>query len=155
MMPLSFPGLPFEISLWIGARLITFFAVRRPLGDLLRGATPATTASNCAGRTPDEIVAAVKRVASRPWLMRKRRCLREGLLAFHYLSLAGHSPVLHFGVVAAFMRASVPRAHCWVSVEGKTVLNPPAEPMVQVFSYDGHNRGNVANYSRPVYFDHG
>ena len=30
--------------------------------------------------------------------MRGRRCLREGLLAFHYLALSGRRPVLLFGV---------------------------------------------------------
>lgn len=127
--------LPFTLDLWIEARLLTLFS-RRPLEDLLRRATPGTDDYPYA-LSVDQIVTAVKNSVARPWRMRGRRCLREGLLAFRYLHLAGHRPTLHFGIVPQTAATARPRAHCWVCVDNRIVLNPPEEPMVELFSYDG------------------
>jgi len=68
--------------------------------------------------------------------MRDRRCLREGLLAFRFLSMAGHTPVLRFGVergsVALGQSLS---AHCWIDVENETILNPPLPDMVEILCH--------------------
>mgnify|MGYP003678515736 CR=1 FL=1 len=69
--------------------------------------------------------------------MRSRRCLRQGVLGFRYLRLAGHDPKLHFAVAPASINTPQPRAHCWISLDGETVLNPPSEPMIDLFIYDG------------------
>jgi hypothetical protein len=68
--------------------------------------------------------------------MRGRRCLREGVLAFHYLARAGHRPVLHFAVAPSSMATAKPRAHCWISIGGEIVMNPPSEAMVELFRHD-------------------
>ncbi|MBA3448757.1 MAG: lasso peptide biosynthesis B2 protein [Pseudaminobacter sp.] len=138
-MPFPSTALPFDWNLWIAARLMTLFAKRRPLDEILRRATPDAGTRAYADLPPTEIVAAVKAAVARPWRMRGRRCLREGLLAFHYLSLAGHRPVLHFGIVSKSAATSRLRAHCWLSLEGQVVLNPPQEPMLDLFSYDGRS----------------
>jgi hypothetical protein len=139
MMPFPSTSLPFGWNLWIAARMMTLFAKRRPLDEILRRATPDAGSRAYADLPPAEIVAAVKASVARPWRMRGRPCLREGLLAFHYLSLAGHRPVLHFGIVPRTAATAHPRAHCWLSLNGKTVLNPPLEPMLDLFSYDGRS----------------
>jgi len=136
MIPFPSSRLPFSVNLWIAARLLTVFS-RRPLEDILRRASPANGESAYAEMTAKEIVTAAKCCVARPWRMRGRRCLRGGLLAFHFLSLAGHRPALHFGVVPQSVGTARPRAHCWVSVEGRALLNPPEEPMTELFSYDG------------------
>jgi hypothetical protein len=59
------------------------------------------------------------------------------LLAFHYLALAGHAPLLHFGVVPQSLSGKKPAAHCWISIDGKIMLNPPERPMHELFFYDG------------------
>jgi hypothetical protein len=68
--------------------------------------------------------------------MRDRRCLREGLLAFRFLSMAGYGPVLRFGV----QRGSAARgqrlsAHCWIEVENETMLNPPLPDTVEILCH--------------------
>jgi hypothetical protein len=154
MMPFHTNGLPFEPSLWMAARLLPLYAVRRPLSDLLRRAAPEPGMHPFAGKDSVEILAAVKRSVNRPKLMRGQRCLREGLLAFHFLSLAGYSPVLHFGMVAETARNPKPRAHCWLSLEGKTVLNPPNEPMLDLFTFDGSNMTPNTKVNRGLAFSH-
>jgi hypothetical protein len=137
MMPFPPAGLPFTPSLWIAARLMPLWAKRGALDDILRRATPAAGESAYRELPPGEIVGAVKAVVRRPWRMRGRRCLREGLLAFRYLTLAGYRPVLHFGLVAGTITTPRPRAHCWIVLDGKTILNPAQEPMIELFAYDG------------------
>jgi hypothetical protein len=137
MMPFPSARLPFRTSLWIAARLMPAVIKRRALDDILLRAKPDARDPAYAELTPDEIIAAVKAVVARPWRMRGRRCLREGLLAFHYLARAGYQPVLHFGIVPASIRAGRPHAHCWVSLGGATILNPPQTPMLDLFAYDG------------------
>lgn len=56
--------------------------------------------------------------------MRGRRCLRTGLLLFHFLRLAGAPAVLTFGVYSE-QKAGREQAHCWVSVAGRCVSDPP------------------------------
>ena len=137
MMPFPPATVPFEWNLWIAARLLPLFTKRRPLAEILQRATPPDGERAFGDYSSDRIVAAVKAVVARPWRMRGRRCLREGLLAFRYLSLAGYRPKLHFGLVPRSAMTPRPRAHCWVSLDGNTVLNPPQEPMLVLFEYDG------------------
>ncbi len=136
MMPFVSHRIPFGLNLWIAARLMPVFA-RRPLDEILARATPGPGAQAYGGLSPLTIVAEVKRAVARPMRMRGRRCLREGLLAFHYLSLAGYRPILHFGLVPQTITTQRPQAHCWVTVNEVTVINPPAGPMIDLFAYDG------------------
>lgn len=137
MMPFPSARLPFRWNLWIAARLMPVFTKKRPLTEILQRATPDPRTRAYGDMPPGEVIAAVKAVVARPWRMRGRRCLREGLLAFHYLALGGHRPVLHFAIVPKTALTTRPRAHCWVSLNGETVLNPPQEPMLDLFTYDG------------------
>ncbi len=137
MLPFPSSRLPFGLNLWIAARLLPQVMKHRQLDDILRRATPPKTERAYSSMEAASIIGAVKQSVARPWRMRGRRCLREGLLAFHYLSLAGYAPVLHFGIVPRTAVTSRPRAHCWISLDGTTVLNPPAEPMLDLFAYDG------------------
>lgn len=137
MMPFPSARLPFGFGLWIAARLMPQVIRGKTLGEILRRATPAPHERAYCDLSAEEIVVAVKAAAARPWRMRQRRCLREGVLAFHYLSLAGHRPLLHFGLVPETIRSSRPMAHCWITVGGEAVLNPPTTPMLDLFAYDG------------------
>ncbi|TIS71759.1 MAG: hypothetical protein E5W99_27790, partial [Mesorhizobium sp.] len=38
------------------------------------------------------VVGRVNRTVRHPWVMRDRRCLREGLLGFRFLRMAGFNP---------------------------------------------------------------
>jgi hypothetical protein len=138
MTPFPPPGLlPFRSDLWVAARLMPMFTKRNDLEPLLLMATPAPGLCVYDDLTAREIIDAVKASVARPWRMRGRRCFREGLLAFHYLALAGHAPLLHFGVVPQSLSGKKPAAHCWISIDGKIMLNPPERPMHELFFYDG------------------
>jgi hypothetical protein len=137
MTPFLSPRLPFDLNLWVAARLLPFLVKNRPLDEILVRATPDRGSHGYGELSASTIIAKVKRVVARPMRMRGRRCLREGLLAFHYLSLAGHRPVLHFGLVPQTIATPRPQAHCWVTIDDETVINPPATPMIELFAYDG------------------
>lgn len=140
-MTLPFPPVwvPFRLNLWIAARLMPVFAKRRDLGAILAGATPEPRHQGSIPLGPGAIVESVKSVVSRPWRMKGRRCLREGLLAFYYLKLAGRQPLLRFGLLKGTLATPRPRAHCWIVLDNEIILNPPDGLMVHLFDYDGVN----------------
>lgn len=148
MLPFLPPSTPFRVNLSVAARLLPAFVKRISLAETLRLATPLAGKTGYVELKPAEIVRAVVRATRRPWLMRDRRCLRQGVLAFHFLTLAGHRPVLHFGVVPSTISMPRPRAHCWVSVQGFIILNPPMEPMVEILAHDGRLAGQPASLAR-------
>jgi hypothetical protein len=69
--------------------------------------------------------------------MRGRRCLREGLLAYHALRRAGHPAALHFAVLRGSQRLERLKAHCWVSLDGRILLNAPSGDYAELLVYDG------------------
>lgn len=154
MTPFPPEWVPFRVNLWIAARLLPLYAKRGSLGDLLALATPTPGTLDEAGDV-SAIVAAVKETTARPWRMRGRRCLREGLLAFHYLSRSGKAPLLHFGVDRSSLRGERTKAHCWVSVGGETVLNAPKNQLHELFVYDGRQSTPVGTLTLAEVSDNG
>jgi len=72
-------------------------------------------------------------------MMRRRACLRQGLLLFHFLRLAGLPAVVHFGV---FSPATDPRrlhGHCWVTLGGVCLSPPPEAPAAVLLSRGGES----------------
>lgn len=129
--------LPFGVHLWIAARLMPLLVGPRTRFDVILAMAEVRGRPGVArGLGAETIVAAIKRTSRRPWLMRDRRCLREGLLAYHYLSGAGYRPKLHFGVVPGTLDAQRPGAHCWIAVEGAVLLNPPDQGMIEIFAHE-------------------
>lgn len=137
MSPFPPLGVPFPASVWIAARLLPFCVCSSDLERLLSLATPRPGATAYVHLSPAAIASAVKRAARRPWVMRDRRCLREGLLAFHYLSLAGYRPLLHFAVEPESLADRKMSAHCWVTVDDTVLMNPPTLTMMNLFAWDG------------------
>lgn len=72
---------------------------------------------------PNQIANWVIRSTRKPWLMRNRRCLRQGLLGTRFMRIAGYDPHLVFGVSPESLQAASIAAHCWVELEGIPVLN--------------------------------
>jgi hypothetical protein len=156
MTPFPPPGLlPFRTDLWVAARMLPMFTKRNDLEPLLLLATPAPGSRAYDGLPAEAIIDAVKASVARPWRMRGRRCLREGLLAFHYLALAGHAPLLHFGIVPQSLGGNKPSAHCWVSVDGAIVLNRPEKPMHELFVFDGATSVPIGRPTLAEIADHG
>ncbi|WP_439604363.1 lasso peptide biosynthesis B2 protein, partial [Shinella sp.] len=82
---------------------------------------------------PVHVVQAVRRATRRPWVLRNRRCLREGLLAYRLLAEMGFRPKLHFGVEPDVMGPKRVAAHCWVTVDGRTILGEVDTPYIEIF----------------------
>ena len=137
MSPFPPDTVPFAAGVWIAARLLPVCVGSSELDRLLSMATPRPGRSAHTHLSPAAIAAAVKRAARRPWVMRNRRCLREGLLAFHYLRLAGHHPLLHFAVEPGSLSEAKLAAHCWVTVDDDVLMNPPTPTMMNLFAWDG------------------
>jgi Transglutaminase-like superfamily len=121
----------FRLNLALWALIVPVLALRYPLAELLRRTQPSSR-TPFRGLAARFIVRRVKRACRRPVVMRDRPCLREGLLAYRFLRRAGYCPVLHFGID----RASVARpgmvAHCWVTLEGEVLLNPPPPDHIEI-----------------------
>ncbi len=79
------------------------------------------------------IVETVHRRLATPRNMKRRSCLREGLVLFHFLKLAGIPAVMHFCVYQQQENSSRMHAHCWVTVDDAAILEPPANPHVIMF----------------------
>jgi hypothetical protein len=123
--------------LWLAARWLPVNAKRSSIEQLLLRAVPPAGHTPYRGLDSERILDAVRSITARPWRMRGRRCLREGLLAFRFLRLAGFTPLLHFGVEPGSVNTDKVRAHCWITIAGSCVLNPPSETLLTIFSWDG------------------
>ncbi len=132
----------FRVALWVWARWLPVLARRRDLKPLVEKAMPPPGIAY-RGLQPAYIVKRVRRAVRRPWLMRDRSCLREGLLAYRFLSLAGYRPELHFGVERASVGASRLSAHCWVVLDGRVILNAPVQDMAEILEVRADDRGNL------------
>lgn len=123
--------LRFRAELWLRARLLPLMAAGRNLEDTLALAEPGGPPAY-RGLPADYVVRRVRKSVRNPILMRDRRCLRGGLLAFRFLREAGYDPRLHFGVDAGTIASDRLGAHCWVSLDGRTVLGEPETPMIEI-----------------------
>jgi hypothetical protein len=87
------------------------------------------------GVPPEAIAATVRRRLARPRQMKRRACLREGLLVFHFLCLAGHEPVIRFAVFPPQPAPRAVHAHCWVTLDGRPCSAPPEGPSAELMRY--------------------
>lgn len=126
----------FRVLLWFTARTMPLRIGGLDLAPLIAAYEPGEVRP-LVGLAPDDLLVAIRRVTHHPWAMRDRRCLRQGLLAYRYLTMAGFCPALHFGVDRGSLADQRISAHCWIVLDGKVVLNPPSEGMVTMFVYDG------------------
>lgn len=122
--------------IWMAACLVVPLVHALPLRWVLRALSPPRWWRPYRGVAPEEVSELVGRRLARPWHMKRRACLREGLVLFHFLCLAGHEPVLHFAVFPPEPRPRAMHAHCWVTLGGRACSAPPREPTAEVMRYD-------------------
>lgn len=128
----DWPG-SFVVETWFWARVLPLLCLKsKSFADILQVGRVGSS-RRYGGLSVEAITDRVKRVARHPWLMRDRRCLREGMLAFRFLTLAGIPAKIHFGVDRDSVSAPVLSAHCWISVNGEVVMNPPSDRMVTIY----------------------
>jgi transglutaminase superfamily protein len=115
------------------ALIVPPLATLLPLRKLLDLVTPKRSIAAYRNLSPSEFAAAATRRLRHPWVMRRRRCLREGLIVFHLLRLAGVPAALHFAVYRFDQHRSL--AHCWVVVADACVTQPapPSAALVLVY----------------------
>ena len=124
----------FRCHLWASARLMPALIAGRSFEDVLKWA-PLASSTPYRGLPAAYIVAHVNRIVRHPWLMRDRRCLREGLLGFRFLRMAGLDPELRFGVDASSMNEPRLSAHCWVCLDGRPVVSDSLPGMVEIYRH--------------------
>jgi len=121
----------FRVELWLAARLLPWRVTGKSFEQMLAMASPDGSV-DLAG-LPAEYVSRRVRSVRRPWLMRDRRCLREGLLGFEFLRRSGYSPELHFAVDPASVSSDRISAHCWVCLDGKPIVGDRQGDQVTIF----------------------
>lgn len=129
------PATRFLLSCHVGflALLIPDASKLVPLRKLLAWMTPDRPSRLYAGLSEQDVVQLVQCRLAHPWRMRGRRCLREGLLCFHFLRLIGVPAELHFGVFAQPRGREL--AHCWVVVHERCVTLPPQDPYLFILRH--------------------
>lgn len=121
----------FRVELWLTARLLPLLVAGRDLEGALRLADGGGS-TRYKGLPAELISSAALKVTRRPWLMRDRRCFRQGLLGYRFLKMAGYSPQLHFAIDRKSLAAQTIDAHCWVVLDGKPVVNDILDGMVPI-----------------------
>lgn len=115
-------------------RLLVPLRVRRlSLAGLLKDIEPKNTFYS--GLESSYVLQRVRKALRRPLLMKDQPCLREGLLAYHFLRRAQHDPVLVFAVDASCINSTRAIGHCWIQLDGKAVFNQPDRDMVVVLRH--------------------
>ncbi|MBM4042090.1 MAG: lasso peptide biosynthesis B2 protein [Planctomycetes bacterium] len=120
---------------WWVACLIPLLDRLLPLGGVLWVLTPSRWWHPYRGVAPEAIGELVRRRLARPRQMKRRACLRQGLMLFHFLCLAGREPVLHFAVFPAEPAPQPMHAHCWVTLDGQECSPPAQRPCAEMMRY--------------------
>jgi Transglutaminase-like superfamily len=128
---------PMAAHLWARSAVLPDLTRAAPLKRVLAWYTPGRASAAWEGLSAAEILAYIDRHLAGCRRMRGRRCLRRGLLAFYFLRLAGHAPVLHLGVFAQAQGRTL--AHCWTTV-GAILDDPPQAACVEVLQWRGEGR---------------
>lgn len=124
-----------KTEIWVTARLLPFAVAFRDFSQILR-LCDVKTSDLYEGAAPETIAHATRRATRKPWLMRNRRCLRQGLIGYRFLRKAGYEPELHFGIDVGSVESKRIDAHCWVVLDGKPVVNDIIEGMVTIHVHD-------------------
>lgn len=112
--------------------LLVPLIVRLPFKLMLAVNDPPSWLKPYTGLAVSLIQSAVHRCLQNPRMMRRRKCLRHGLVLHHFLKLAGYNPQLHFGVYPAPDSRGKLHGHCWVCLGGQPVSPPPSDDLATV-----------------------
>jgi len=129
------PEFILRAHVWTAATFLPLLVRWLPLRRLLKMMTPPTFLRPYASVSRERIVAIVEHRLRTPRNMRRRACLRRGLMLFHFLRLAGCDAVLQFGVFPPGVDANRMHGHCWVTVAGECIADPPGEDLAVVMTH--------------------
>ena len=132
MKPSDAPPPPRSLLLrghvWLAATIVPLLVRLLPIRGLIWVMTPPRWLHLYRRVPPERMAAIVSHRLRKPRVMRRRACLRHGLVLFHVLKLAGQPAVLHFGVYPPSADPRRLHGHCWVTVDGVSLSAPPAQP---------------------------
>jgi hypothetical protein len=123
--------LRFAVDVWTKARLLPLLMLGRSL-EGLTALAEADPDPRYIGIAPETVVRRVTKTLKHPVLMRGRRCLRGGILGYHFLRKCGYRPELYFGLDAASLERKRAAAHCWVCLDGRPVISSKPENMITI-----------------------
>lgn len=121
---------------WLVAGLLPLAVRFIGLKRLLRMLTPPRWWRPYRRVPPKRLLATVRRRLVRPIHMKRRRCLRQGLLTYHFLMLAGIDAVVRFSVCPDRPGDLRMHAHCWVTVGEKCVTFPAGDDSVEMMTFN-------------------
>ena len=124
------------VRLW--ALKIPYLAKTDKLDILISKCEPNNT-NPFLGIPASRIRRRVRQATRRPYFMRQRRCLRDGLLLYRFLTLAGYHPTIHFGIDRTSIQNEIMSAHCWVKCDDEIFL-PPDENTIEIVQYSKQER---------------
>jgi hypothetical protein len=137
----------FRVDLWLAARSLPWRVAGKTFEQILALASPKGRV-DYAGLPVDYVSRRVHKAVRHPWLMRERRCLREGLLGFEFLRRSGYSPELHFAVDPSSVPTDRISAHCWVCLDGKPVVGDRQGDQVTIFVYRSPPSSSISDRQR-------
>lgn len=110
------------------ALLVPLLLKLLPIRTVLWLLTPPAWLAPYRRLRPQRIAAIIRRRLRRPRVMRRRACLRRGLLLLHFLRLAGRPARLHIAALAPPPEQARMQAHCWITLDGRPYGNMPDGP---------------------------
>lgn len=129
-----------RMHIWIVALfvplIVRLFSLKRVLGL----ATPPTWIHPYTPVSCERIAELVRKRLERPWMMKRRACLREGLTLFHFLCLARQPAILQIGVFEPGPAGTRSHAHCWVTLNGRPLSHPPEAEVATVVTHTQASR---------------
>ncbi len=131
----SLKQLLLRVHVWWFATLVPLLVRFVPLERLVRLLSPPLRLRPYPGVGASRVVEIVDRRLRNPRNMRRRACLRHGLTLFHFLRLTGARPVIHFAVHQQTPANLRLHAHCWVTLNGEPLSDPPAEDYTTLFTH--------------------
>lgn len=121
--------------IWLLAALVPLLVKILPFKHLLHLLTPSARRTPYRGVRPEQVAELVAKRLANPYHMSHRRCLRESLVVFHFLRLAGWPAVLNIGVYPPGTSPKGTKAHGWVSLDGQVLTSPPEGPVALVVEH--------------------
>jgi hypothetical protein len=134
----------FRLDLWLAARSLPWRVAGKSFEQILAMASPEGRI-DYAGLPLHYVARRVRKAVRHPWLMRDRRCLREGLLGFEFLSRSGYAPELHFAVDPGSIASDKISAHCWVCLDGKPVVGDRQRDQVTIFIHRARSPASMVD----------
>ncbi len=125
MKPLMY--IVFRVHLQIYLVWILLLDKVAPIHRMARMATPPLWWRPYRSLSIEQILQAVQKSLRNPKYMKRRFCMRFGLTLYHFLRLSGREAVVHFSLASPTLDPDRLHGHCWVSLHGQPVADPPRE----------------------------